>query len=101
LQLARTYLGDGNLDGAVNGLDFNALAANFGATSGALWVQGDFNYDGQVNSLDFDAVAANFNQVVSPAPAPLALGALVPEPMGLAIVALAGGLVQRRRAFSK
>src|SRR5262249_25195698 len=45
-----TFSGDANLDGKVNGLDFNALSSNFGA-SGKLWVNGDFNYDGQVSSV--------------------------------------------------
>jgi fibronectin-binding autotransporter adhesin len=93
-----TYYGDANVDGAVNALDFNSLATNFGATSGKFWYQGDFNYDGKVNSTDFAALAANFNSSLVPAPAP-SLGALVPEP---AITGLLSGLAllaaRRRRA---
>src|SRR5262249_20508104 len=43
-----TFYGDANCDGAVNGLDFNALASNFGGLA-KFWYQGDFNYDGTVN----------------------------------------------------
>ena len=37
--------GDADLNGKVNTVDFNALAGNFGASSGKVWAQGDFNYD--------------------------------------------------------
>src|SRR6266480_5643123 len=52
------WLGDANIDGKVNALDFNALASNFGG-GGAIkrWFQGDFNYDGTVNTADFNALA--------------------------------------------
>jgi hypothetical protein len=78
LLIAYTFSGDSNLDGSVNALDFNAVAANFGGVSDKVWVQGDFNYDGTVNSLDFNALAANFGSTM---PLPGAgLGAIVPEP---------------------
>ena len=64
-----TYYGDANLDKRVNALDFNALAANYGA-AGGYWYQGDFNFDGTVNSLDFNSLATNFGFALSsPAPA--------------------------------
>jgi arabinogalactan endo-1,4-beta-galactosidase len=54
-------LGDANLDGVVNGVDFGILAANFnkGVTA---WDQGDFNYDNAVNGVDFGYLASNFNR---------------------------------------
>ena len=52
--------GDADVDGVVNLDDFNALAANFGAPSGATWIQGDFTGDGRVDLDDFNALAANF-----------------------------------------
>jgi hypothetical protein len=62
-------LGDANHDGAVNALDFNLLATNFGASSGGTFALGDFNYDGRVNSGDFNALAINFNKHLTlPAP---------------------------------
>jgi autotransporter-associated beta strand protein len=96
-----TVFGDANLDGKANALDFNVLANNFGAGSGAFWYQGDFNYDGQVNSMDFSALSQNFNAA---APIPTAtpelstpvLGALVPEPAGLLMAGCALGLMRRR-----
>jgi hypothetical protein len=90
------YLGDANLDGRVNALDFNLLAANYGAASGKHWFMGDFDYDGFANSTDFSALAANFNQVL----AGPALGTLIPEPDALALIAAALLADRRRRAVN-
>jgi hypothetical protein len=99
------YYGDANLDGTVDTLDFNALAANFGGTS-KVWTQADFNYDTIVDTLDFNRLAANFGRSLSSA-APAgsggsggsALGALVPEPASTATLGLiaAAVLTPRRR----
>src|SRR5262249_48675712 len=94
MTVAYAYYGDSNLDGKVNALDFNSLATNFGQ-SGKEWVNGDFNYDGNVNTLDFNSLAGNFNSAL-PAPAP-ALGALVPEPGALVLLAGIGAFAWRRR----
>jgi hypothetical protein len=89
-----TYVGDANLDGKVNALDFNALASNFGKTPGSdVWTQGDFNYDGNVNTLDFTALALNFNQPPLPSPA---LGTVVPEAGMLSFTILLGLSIRRR-----
>jgi hypothetical protein len=98
--LARaTYSGDSNIDGTVNSLDFNQLAVNFNQ-NGKFWFDGDFNYDGVVNALDFNALATNYGQAL--AGPPLELGALVPEPAGLAILAagLAMSLGRRRQRLT-
>lgn len=89
-----TLAGDANLDGLVNALDFNALAAHFGDASGT-WVGGDFNYDGSVSTSDFDAISTNFNSVL-PGPA---LGSVVPEPSAclLLIAAMLPARRGRRR----
>ena len=71
------------------------------ATPGApIWAEGDFNYDGKINALDFNAVATNFGAAAIPAGGVegAALGALVPEPASIGMVAMmASGLVARRR----
>ena len=113
LEIAFTLLGDANLDGVVNGIDFGILAANFnkGVTS---WDQGDFDYNGVVNGIDFGSLAANFNKGASGAADQWAaivsfasangLLADVPEPASVGVLALAGlGILngrclRRRRA---
>jgi uncharacterized repeat protein (TIGR03803 family) len=64
IEIKYTLLGDANLDGLVNGSDFNILAANFNQSITG-WDQGDFNYDGLANAADFNELAANFNQGAS------------------------------------
>jgi hypothetical protein len=93
-----TYAGDANLDGKVDTLDFNALAANFGG-SGKVWTQADFNYDGTVDTLDFNNLAANFGQQLADAGGGAGgAGALVPEPTSIALLGLgAAALMTRRR----
>jgi alpha-L-arabinofuranosidase len=62
--IAYTLLGDANLDGTVNGVDFGIVAANFNKGV-SRWDQGDFNFDGAVNGVDFGYVAANFNKAAN------------------------------------
>jgi hypothetical protein len=62
--LRYTLYGDTNLDGRVNLVDFNKLAANFG--TGTRWDQGDSTYDGTVNLQDFNRLAANFGLSINP-----------------------------------
>lgn len=86
-----TRWGDANLDGTVDTLDFNSLAANFGRI-GQRWSKGDFNFDGIVDTLDFNNLAANFGKSVA------APGSLVPEPsLSAAIMLWAGAMLRRKR----
>jgi hypothetical protein len=111
IEIKYTLLGDADLNGTVNGIDFGILAANFNKTVSG-WDQGDFDYNNIVNGLDFTALAANFNKADSGAaglsalsdPALVAfaeangLMADVPEPTCTATIAIAATcLVARRR----
>jgi len=113
IEVKYTLLGDANLDGLVNGSDFNILAANFNQSITG-WDQGDFNYDGLVNAADFNVLAANFNQGVSGADVSAGdVAALdtfavanglslptssVPEPATAVMMVMAGlGILSRRR----
>ncbi len=104
VKVAYTYYGDSDLSGAVDITDFNAVALNYG-TTGATWQKGDFNYDGTVNLLDLNAIATNFGATPAldllpaslPADGSVALGALVPEPTSLGMIALGAGMLVRRR----
>jgi len=52
--------GDANGDNKVDVSDLGILAANYGATSGAIWSTGDFNNDGKVDVSDLGILAANY-----------------------------------------
>ena len=105
IEVAYALLGDADLNGIVNGIDFGILAANFnkGITG---WDEGDFDYNNIVNGLDFGDLAANFNKGAAGTDAVAALDAFaaanglladVPEPGCAAImIAASAGLLRRR-----
>ena len=62
IEILYTLLGDANLDGKVNGTDFNLMASNFNQAVTNGWGLGDFDYSGAVNGSDFVLMANNFNQ---------------------------------------
>jgi len=115
IEVKYTLLGDANLDGKVNGIDFNLLATHFNQAVTDGWDEGDFNYDNKVNGIDFNLMAQNFNQAVGGGSGggPTDLAALeafaaangisltsVPEPAtaGMTVVAGLGILSRRRRS---
>jgi autotransporter-associated beta strand protein len=95
-----TLNGDTNLDGVVNVSDLANLAANFGATSGAVWINGDLDYNGTVNVADLSDLAANFGSALPTADAAASAAATtLPEPVTPAMVPLlAIALIARRRS---
>jgi len=116
IEIMYTLLGDANLDGKVNGSDFNLMATNFNQAVTAGWDKGDFNYDGKVNGNDFVLLAANFNQFASQSAISsadeTALNAFaeangislasVPEPASAGLLLVAGlGVLRRRRRSSR
>lgn len=84
---------DGDRDGVVTFLDAQSIADHFGKNT-YLVREGDFNGSGWVNSYDFNLLASQFGQSVAAVPA---FGSVVPEPVGLMGLVLAGGMLLRRR----
>jgi hypothetical protein len=86
-------LGDANLDGAVDGSDFNTWNSHKYSTSGK-WSMGDFNVDGVTDGADFNIW--NTNKFTSADAA-----VTVPEPRVVltGVVFLAGMLRSRRKAW--
>ncbi|MBX9791943.1 MAG: hypothetical protein K2Y37_23720 [Pirellulales bacterium] len=92
-----TRLGDANLDGEVDGIDYTIWADHFNQS--ANWSQGDFNRDGQVTGADYTLWADKFGLGAAAYPNL----ALVPEPagfgllaVGLLLVAVGRGSILRR-----
>ncbi len=72
LTIRRTYAGDGNLDGIIDGDDYFLVDSNVGTVGGSVNYQsGDFNYDGRIDADDYFLIDANYGK----ASAPLAGGA--------------------------
>ena len=91
--VAFTAPGDTNLDGQIDILDAAnfLVGGKFDTGLGAIWSEGDFNYDQVVDILDTADFFSTelFNQgPFLPVPAPGAV-AVVPEPTGLPLLALA------------
>jgi hypothetical protein len=90
---ALQHPGDANNDGGVNVGDLGILAANWQQVTilGKSWDQGDFTGDDIVNVGDLGVLAANWGWTGSPA------GPKAPEPASLALLALGGLAMLRRR----
>ncbi len=99
-----TYLGDANLDGAVDISDLGRLATNW--QTSADWSGGDFDYSGFVDISDLGRLATNWQAGVGDplgpsfdqALASVGLGGVVvPEPGTLGTVVLAAWSLKRPR----
>ena len=76
-----TFVGDANLDGQVDALDYERVDLAIGNSGVAGTAQGDLNYDGNVDALDYEQIDLNIGNGIG---APLA-AIVVPEPSTTAV----------------
>jgi hypothetical protein len=57
-QAKQLFGGDANLDGCVDGLDYNLWSLHYRTTGG--WTEGNFNADVFVDGLDYDVWSLNY-----------------------------------------
>ncbi|MHC4716631.1 MAG: PEP-CTERM sorting domain-containing protein, partial [Planctomycetota bacterium] len=86
-------MGDANGDGKVGIADLSALADNYGRTN-ATWRMGDFSEDGKVGIADLSALADNYGKTGAPCDPE---ATIVPEPVTLAMLAIGGLLLRKKR----
>jgi len=79
--------GDANLDGCVDGLDYNTWSLHYLEAAG--WTEGDYNGDAIADGLDYNVWSLNYQVGCA--------GAAVPEPATLGLFAAGALLVLRRR----
>ncbi|MGB7159314.1 MAG: hypothetical protein WBD40_14695, partial [Tepidisphaeraceae bacterium] len=105
-----TIVGDADLSGIVNGLDFLLFQSGFDNTSPDAWHFGDFNYSGIVDAADFALYVTGFLNQPNNGPIPPSFyddmttfadangidRSLIPEPGGFALLAMGAGMMMRR-----
>jgi probable HAF family extracellular repeat protein len=89
-------VGDTDLDGDVDLSDLGTLATSYGQNNPNIdWVNGDFDHDNDVDLSDLGTLATNYSAGEAQAYADFA--AMVPEPSGLAVLAMVGVMMRRRQ----
>lgn len=96
----RLLVGDTDLDGDVDFLDYLGAKGSFGTMAGAGWYDGDTDADGDVDFYDYLAVKGNFGLPGSAEP-PAARDGTLPEPSALAMAFMAGAVLASRRRASR
>ena len=84
--------GDANNDGVVSGDDYGEVQLRFGDV-GDPGIPGDANYDGVVSADDYGSVQLNFGATSGMGGVP------GPEPASLALLAVGGFVILKRRRF--
>lgn len=101
VHVTAAWLGDSNLDGAVDLLDLDTLGTNW-LDGNETWTDGDFNGDGLINLIDLDLLGGNWGVGaamggMSFSAALAASGISVPEPGSLVLMTVGATMIGRRR----
>ena len=95
--LMPTYLGDANLDSAVDLTDLSIVLNNFGSTTSS-WLNGNFDGAATIDLTDLSAVLNNFGSNGGVGPNLVAAQTVsTPEPASLALFALGLAAALKRR----
>ena len=92
-----TFVGDANLDGQVDALDYERVDLAIGNTGVFGTAQGDLNYDGSVDALDYEQIDLNIGNGVGTPLSAVTGGVFIPEPAGLMVLAMWPLVATRRR----
>ncbi len=75
-----SLIGDANMDGIVDGLDYVVWITNYGKTTSQGPTSGDFNNSGVVDGLDYVVWLSNYGKKASPTPTVTATPTLTATP---------------------
>jgi hypothetical protein len=92
-----TLFGDLDLNGTVDGTDYDTMKFYFGTTSGMTWQEGDLDYNGTVDGLDYDVLKFNYGATLPAAPSLASAPGVVPEPATLVLLGLGAVALLKRR----
>ena len=92
--------GDVNHDATVDDADLSFLLSSFGVSEGCGWGDGDLNNDQAVGDDDLSLLLSNWYYGAQSAPDNSG-GGSIPEPATLALLALAGATLPRKRCAHK
>jgi hypothetical protein len=67
-----TYYGDADLNGTLNGADYQQIDDGYGLQT-SQWSKGDFNYDGVIDGSDYSLIDNAYNQLTATSASSLAL----------------------------
>ena len=81
--------GDANLDDAVDVFDLSVLANNYQVAAAQDWTTADYDLSGTVDVFDLAELANNYGWTAGGEP--------VPEPATLALLAIGGAILIRRK----
>jgi hypothetical protein len=85
-----TFAGDADLDGSLDGDDYQRIDAGFAAQPGG-FAHGDFDFNDRVDADDYFLLDVNYARHAAAAPAPIVSGEAIAPPLAFSSAMLAPG----------